>query len=532
MGICASHGCHPVTGASHADSDLLESILESVLESVLWQAAQRNATDELSAALARLVPASPFAATFVGRAVAIAAVNNHAGALNLLLAHWACPDLNFNYERPANPYAFAPTPCLVRAAQAGSPDAVRVLLHAKATLHAADAFSAAASCGFTAVCGILIEAAPISRHAMGFGFREVCRCDFPAMVSLLARSGCSVDAFDDDMDSGERPIVEAAARGTCAVVQALVRCKADVNLCDGNGTTALHAAQTKRTVQVLVRAKALLCAKNSIGATCLHTAARRGSHMLAALLPLSPDMDMVNTQDVDGLTPFHYSFDAVAWLGASDFLASVSLLLEAKADPNIAGDADGEGTPLAAIFDHCSRFDDAFFPFPADNGTQVVTPYEEAVVRLLAARARVTNKIVCDACMCANGHAVTHLIAAKGCVGPVQAAGVLPEHFSNTPLQSAAFSQNPDTLAVLLRHGVCVNSASESIVATAVSSVFGHGSSDRLGVVRLLVGAKASVDQRQPNGQTARDCAQYAGASVAEFVARVPAAEWAPAAAE
>lgn len=80
--------------------------------------------------------------------------------------------------------------------------------------------------------------------------------------------------------AGRPPLIDAAKNGDREALRTLVQKKADVNLTDGDGTTALHWAAYRDDVEsadVLLRSGAKVNAANDLGATPLWLAAQNGS---------------------------------------------------------------------------------------------------------------------------------------------------------------------------------------------------------------------------------------------------------------
>ena len=88
--------------------------------------------------------------------------------------------------------------------------------------------------------------------------------------------------------AAERPsLLDAAKNGDKDAVRALVQKRVDVNVADGDGTTALHWASYRDDVEgaeLLIRAGARVNAANDLGATPLWIASQNGSAAMVAKL--------------------------------------------------------------------------------------------------------------------------------------------------------------------------------------------------------------------------------------------------------
>jgi ankyrin repeat protein len=135
-------------------------------------------------------------------------------------------------------------------------------------------------------------------------------------------------------------VADAAMRGDLARVTALIASRADVNLAQGDGMTALHWAARRAQAEM---ADALLAAGADVkavtrlgGYTPLHLATQEGSDaVVRALLARGANAGAVTTT---GAVPLHFA-------AASGNAAAVSLLLERGADPNAKEPQWGQ-TPL------------------------------------------------------------------------------------------------------------------------------------------------------------------------------------------
>jgi ankyrin repeat protein len=135
-------------------------------------------------------------------------------------------------------------------------------------------------------------------------------------------------------------VAEAAMRGDVAGLKTLVARRADVNLPQGDGMTALHWAARRNSIEaatMLLAAGADVKAATRIGRyTPLHLAAQEGADgVMRLLLGRGAEAGAVTTT---GAVPLHFA-------AASGNVATISLLLDAGADPDAREPQWGQ-TPL------------------------------------------------------------------------------------------------------------------------------------------------------------------------------------------
>jgi ankyrin repeat protein len=135
-------------------------------------------------------------------------------------------------------------------------------------------------------------------------------------------------------------IADAAMRGDRAAVLALIKQRADVNVPQGDGVTALHWAARRgdsELVTALIAAGANTRAATRLASyTALHLAAERGTaEIIKALVGAGAAVDAKTST---GATPLMFA------AGAGD-VAAVAALIDAGADVN-AAETDREQTPL------------------------------------------------------------------------------------------------------------------------------------------------------------------------------------------
>ena len=105
---------------------------------------------------------------------------------------------------------------------------------------------------------------------------------------MLIQSTVAILLFSLLGPAGDTRISDAAQNGNLAVIQTLIKEKADVNAPQGDGTTALHWAAYREDVpmaRLLIQAGADAKARTRLGSvTALHLAATTGNPQLVDLL--------------------------------------------------------------------------------------------------------------------------------------------------------------------------------------------------------------------------------------------------------
>jgi ankyrin repeat protein len=159
-------------------------------------------------------------------------------------------------------------------------------------------------------------------------------------IMLCAPAFVAAVSFGPGPTRANPAVADAAMRGDAAAVRKLVEQRADVNVPQGDGMTALHWAAEHGDLamtDVLLRAHAKLTAVTRIGSyTPLHVASRSGSGpVVSALLKAGADANVTN---VSGATALHFAAEAGS-------VEAVTALIDHKADLN-ARESEWGQTPL------------------------------------------------------------------------------------------------------------------------------------------------------------------------------------------
>ena len=167
------------------------------------------------------------------------------------------------------------------------------------------------------------------------------------LVKLLTASPlCDINAENNE---GLRPIHVAAKRTTDAILQHLINCGCDVNVCDLHGNTPLHqACGDQRYGLQLVKLLIPVCdinAENNEGVRPIHLAIRHDNYqILEHLVNCGCD---VNVCDVHGNTPLHQSCRTTKW-----YCIQLIKLLTPVCDINAENNEGARPIHLAAQYDN------------------------------------------------------------------------------------------------------------------------------------------------------------------------------------
>ncbi len=141
------------------------------------------------------------------------------------------------------------------------------------------------------------------------------------------------------LNAANSPVADAAMKGDKAAVQALIKQKADVNVAQADGATAIQWAAYRNDLDIadlLIAAKADVKAPNHDGATALRLASINGSAaMIQRLLKAGAD---VNEASPNGETPLMFA-------ARSGNVEAIKVLIDQKANVNATEKLRGT-TPL------------------------------------------------------------------------------------------------------------------------------------------------------------------------------------------
>lgn len=262
-------------------------------------------------------------------------------------------------------------------------------------------------------------------------------------------------------------IADAAMESDHAAVQSLLKQKVDVNVAQGDGTTALHWAAYSddlEMMQWLIQAGADLSATTRLGAmTPLAIAATNGNAAtIQELVKAGADPKAANS---NGTTPLMMA-------AAAGKPEAIKLLLDAGADPN-ARDLTNDQTPVmfAAALNRSQAI-----RLLAGRGADVdlLSAVSEAKANKSSHDEQRAKSIAT-----VGGNAALHFAAREGQLEAVKAlleAGAEVNQISRasdgmTPLVQAIINGRFDVAEVLLKHGADSNIASAFSGVTALWAV-------------------------------------------------------------
>jgi ankyrin repeat protein len=296
-------------------------------------------------------------------------------------------------------------------------------------------------------------------------FVEAARDNKTALVRLFVQAGIDPNPFDDD---GNTALMYFAGRGDIALINLLLKARADINARSRRyGSTALAwaAAEGKvETMQLLLKAGA---AENSFD-YAFFLALREG-RIDAMRVLLDHGLSLSGEHAARGVDITGARMDRAP-------LADLLALLRQRGWPVDAADGNGETALMrAAVSDNT-----ALMTLLLDAGAPVDQRSPDGRTALF--RAAEWGRL----------QAATLLLAAGAAVDAPSDRG--------TPLMMAVDSRREETVLLLLRKGADVKKARLSNGATALMVAAGSGD---VGLLTPLLGAGAEVNERGGLGETA-----------------------------
>lgn len=338
--------------------------------------------------------------------------------------------------------------------------------------------------------------APLMKLARTTMLDEKTRASTSSRLQLLLRHGARINDQDDD---GDTALLTAASSGDSAMVNWLVEAGADIERPNHEGTTPLLAAlaSTDGRSLYLIERGARVDARDNEGTTTLMVAATVGRLDMVRLL-LARGVDPT-AKTKNGWTAVHAAAGSMfAAYGPIEKMAPTPLRLvqilkvlqEAGANLNAA--TGEEETPLH-VAAHRGYY--ACLTFLLSRGCDpnaATRTGETPLFRAVAAEPDALRKIKA-------------LVAKGGRVSGNAAA-------AETPLMRAAALTKLEIAEYLLKKGADVgtkNSVGESALPVAASVVNTRSVDAQayLAMLRLLLGHRAAVDERNARGMTPLMCA-------------------------
>lgn len=378
-------------------------------------------------------------------------------------------------------------------------------------------------------------------------------CSVPDAVLVLAAAGADVNARDQ---SGSTPLHRACERKDAEVVDALLSTgRASLNLCNAEGSTAIHLAVSSGAEPIVIRlidAGADLTARDGHGNTPLHLSVRADSLGIAERI-VSNCRAACSVQNADGEVPFDLArSSAMLYLLKSSSGGKVhpepapvpeekvsstpreSLYAACfKGDPAAVDEICQRGTttnfvpesgfaPIhvaafsgnVAVIDVLARHGAAVDMRSKDGSTALILAIEgeklsaaERLIRLGADPNATSNDGTAPlhVAVCKHSVAIVQLLLANG----ARVNESCPALKNNTPLHLCLsnFSRSRDIFFLLLGAGASVTATNRNgLTPLAMAIVWGHEDA-----CSALVHSNSSLDARTKHGRRPLDLALYYG---------------------
>ncbi|MDQ7825589.1 MAG: ankyrin repeat domain-containing protein [Candidatus Eremiobacteraeota bacterium] len=304
--------------------------------------------------------------------------------------------------------------------------------------------------------------------------------------------------------AAKKDIFKAVEKNDPELLERLMQQGIDCNVKDGNGSTPLHLAFSKRIAELLLSARIDIEARNNLGQTPLHCASFNNQKEVVEFL-LAHEA-RVNIKDDDGLTPLH-------WASQEGYEDIAKLLVEKEANLKAKNDAGLTPLQLALLKGQAELA--GLLVIKGSDIHEVtyegLTPLHIAagkdmpgVIRLLLLAGAGTDATDLD------GRKPIHAVTSAKAAELLLSAGARldePYDTGRTLLHSATDDNNQEMIEFLIAKGVEVNVKDENgQTPLHLASTKGH--SEAAG---LLISKGARLDARDSAGITPLHCAAQQG---------------------
>ncbi|XP_074657628.1 transient receptor potential cation channel subfamily A member 1-like [Tubulanus polymorphus] len=290
----------------------------------------------------------------------------------------------------------------------------------------------------------------------------------PEIIELLLKSGCDVNAFNENNENALHSIVQSNSPKLVEVVTLLVAGGIDVNKQDASSISPLHKMCYETCVELLKAQRLNMNIKTINGDTPLKCAIE--SHQLEVVEALLEKGCNVDEKDCAGMTGL-----MVACEQGSHSLALCRAIVKNGCCLDLV---DNQGMTALHRASYCGH--EQICQMILDNGSQALNKQDK------------------------NGRSPLYLATSRGHTDVVEylillgADISLPNKEEKSPLYVAAYFGHLEIVASLLSAGVDINQ-SDSHNKTALYVATYHGRTD---IVNLLIKNQASVNRCDKNGKS------------------------------